>query len=85
MFDLTIMSPQRVLYKDAVNSAFFEGDECEFELLSFHAHLISVLQTGRIIINGKKLIRIRKGIVKFYENKCMVLVEEADAGKIPAG
>lgn len=78
MFDLTITSPKRVLFNDAVERVFVDGDETEYEFLSFHAHVLGVLREGRIIINNKKAISIRKGIVRFYENKCFILVEEPE-------
>lgn len=76
MFDLTVISPKRVLFDDAVNHLFLDGDDTEYELLSFHAHLIGVLREGRIIINNRKAIPIKKGIIRFYENRCSILVEE---------
>lgn len=76
MFDLTVISPERILFNDAVNRVLLDGDDTEYELLSFHAHLIGVLRRGRIIIDNKKAIAIKKGIVKFFENKCTILVEE---------
>ena len=76
MFDLTVISPKRVLFNDAVNHVFLDGDDTEYELLGFHAHLVGVLKQGRIVIDNKKTISIQKGIVRFYENRCTVLVEE---------
>ena len=76
MFDLTVISPKKILFNDAVNHLFVNGDETEYELLSFHAHLVGVLGEGNIVINNKKAIPVKKGIVKFYENKCVILVEE---------
>ena len=82
MLDLTIVSPKRVLFNDAVNKVLLDGDESEYELLSFHAHLMSVLRQGNIVIDDKKVIPIQKGIAKFYENKCLILVEEIPERKI---
>ena len=82
MFDLMITSPKRVLFDDAVNHVFLDGDDVEYELLSFHAHLVGVLREGLIVIDNKKAIPIKKGIVRFYENKCTILVEELGAGQI---
>ena len=82
MFDLTVVSPKQVLFNDAVNHVFLDGDDSEYELLSFHAHLIGVLREGQIVINNKHAIPIKKGIVRFYENKCAILVEEVDATQI---
>ena len=76
MFDLMVVSPQRVLFDEAVERILIDGDDNEYELSSFHAHLIGVLGEGNIIIDNKKMVQVRRGIVKFYENKCMILVEE---------
>ena len=78
MFDLSIISPKRVLFDDVASRVFLDGKETEFELLSFHVHVIGILRKGKIIIDGKKGILIKKGVVKFYENKCVILVEEPD-------
>ena len=77
MFDLKVVSPRRVLFDNAVDRVFLDGDDTEYELLSFHAHLVGVLQKGTIVIDNKKAIPIEKGIVRFYENQCLILVEEA--------
>lgn len=71
-----ITSPKRVLFNDAVTKVLVDGDDSEYEFLSFHTHVLGVMREGRIIINNKKTIPIRKGIVRFYENKCFMLVEE---------
>ena len=85
MFDLMIISPQRVLFNDAVNRVFLDGDDGEYESLSFHAHLVGILQQGSVIIDEKKAFPINKGIVQFYENKCTILVEEiGSAQAVPA-
>ena len=76
MFDLTVISPQRVFFDDAVSKLWLDGDETEYEILSIHAHLMGVLRKGRIVINGNKAIPIRKGIIQFYENRCLILIEE---------
>ena len=76
MFDLTIISPKRVIFEDAVRQLALDGDDSEYELLSFHQHLLGVLQEGNIVIDSKIAIPIKKGVVQFYENKCLILVEE---------
>ncbi len=82
MLDLTVVSPKRILFDDAVTHVFMDGDDSEYEILSFHAHLVGVLREGKIIIDNKKSIPIKKGIVRFYENRCSILVEELDAAVI---
>ncbi len=76
MFDLLIVTPKKVLMDEAVERVFLDGISTEFELLSFHAHLVGILRRGRIIINNRKAILVNKGVVKFFENKCVILVEE---------
>ncbi len=78
MLDLTIISPKRVLFDDAVDRVFLDGKDSEFELLSFHAHLVGILRKGKIIYNSNRSILIKKGVVRFYENKCVILVEELE-------
>ncbi len=82
MFDLMIISPKRVLFDDAASRVFLDGNETEYELLSFHVHLIGILRKGKIVIDEKKGILIKKGVVKFYENKCVILVEEPDPSEV---
>lgn len=78
MFDLTVVSPQRIIFDDAVSKIWIDGDDSEYELLPFHSHLMGVVRSGRIIVDDKKAIPVRKGVVQFYENKCLILVEEVD-------
>ena len=76
MFDLTIVGRNKVLFKDAANSAFFEGIDTDFEVMSFHSPLMGVLKRGHIVIDNKYKIRVASGIVGFYENKCYVIAED---------
>lgn len=76
MFKLTIMNPEKVIFEDNVNSLFLAGDRGEFELLEHHSPLISNLIEGEIVVNWKKSYPITKGIVKFYNNECVILAEQ---------
>ena len=77
MFDLTVISPKKVVFEDVVKKVWLDGDDSEFEILSFHQHLLGVLGEGDIVINDKTAIPIKRGVVKFFENKCLILIEEA--------
>ena len=72
------MTPEALLYQNEVESAFFTGDKGEFELLPYHYPLLSVLSKGNIILNWKEAVPIKFGIVKFFANDCIVLVEEIE-------
>ena len=57
-------------------SIFFMGDKVEYEILAYHYPLLGVLKKGDIIINWKEKIAVQGGIVRFFANECIVLVEE---------
>lgn len=85
MFDLTIVTPKRVIFEDAVERVLVDGDDSEYELMSFHAKTLGVLREGEIIINNKVSILIKAGIVSFNDNKCLILAEEHDAEEKKSG
>jgi F0F1-type ATP synthase epsilon subunit len=75
-----IVTPKRVLFEDAVDRVLIDGDESEYELMSFHSKTLGLLRAGDIIINNKIAIPVKAGIVSFNDNKCLILAEEFDAG-----
>lgn len=85
MFDLTIVTPKRVIFEDAVERVLIDGDDSEYELMSFHAKTLGLLREGEIIINNKVSIPIRAGIVSFNDNKCLILAEEHDSEEAKKG
>lgn len=76
MFDLTIICTRKVIFDDSVQRVRVSGDDAEYEFLEFHAKCIGYLVKGMIVINEKMLIPIQRGIVKFENNKCLILAEE---------
>lgn len=77
-FKISIMTPEALLYQNEVESVFFVGDQGEYELLPYHYPVLGVLKEGNIIINWKEAVPIKFGIVKFFANDCIVLVEEVE-------
>ena len=73
---VTILSPRRVLFDGEAASVFLPGDQAEFELLDFHAPIVSLLHPGHVIIDWQRKVDIKRGMVKFDNNECMVLVED---------
>jgi len=71
-----ILNPKHVLFQGDAKSVFLPGDMAEFELLDFHAPIVSLLRPGRVVLDGKKVIPIKRGMVRFDNNECMILVEE---------
>lgn len=79
-FSLKVMDPDRVIYEGEVTNLFLQGDTGEFEILPFHYPVLSVLRQGRMIINWKYYIAVRKGIVRFFKNECVAIVELDEEG-----
>lgn len=77
-FYLTVLDIDSVIYKNEVSSVFVPGDKGEFELLSCHYPILSLLAKGEIVIDWKEAISINKGILKFLRNDCVAIVEVAD-------
>ena len=76
MFHLTILNPKHVVYEGEAESVFLPGDMGEFELLTHHAPIVSLLRPGKVRVDWKTSIPIRNGMVKFDRNECVILVEE---------
>jgi F-type H+-transporting ATPase subunit epsilon len=76
MFNLTILNPKHVLYEGEAESVFLPGDKGEFEVLTYHAPIVSLLTAGQVVVDWETAIAIKKGMMKYYNNDCVVLVEE---------
>ena len=75
------MSPRALIYENEVHSVFLTGDRGEYELLAHHYPVLGVLKKSSIVIDWKESIPIKAGIVKFFVNECIILVEEAEQHK----
>jgi F-type H+-transporting ATPase subunit epsilon len=73
---VTILNPKHTLFEGEAKSVFLPGDLAEFELLDYHAPIISLLRPGEVVLDWDKRIPIKRGMVKFDDNDCMILVEE---------
>lgn len=73
---MTILNPKHVVYEGEARSVCLPGDEAEFELLDYHAPILSLLRPGVVTIDGTRRIPIRKGMVRFDSHECLILVEE---------
>jgi F-type H+-transporting ATPase subunit epsilon len=73
---VVILNPKHVIFDGEAKNVFLPGDMAEFELMDFHAPIVSLLRPGKVIVDWKTTIPIKKGMVKFDMNECTVLVEE---------
>jgi F0F1-type ATP synthase epsilon subunit len=77
-FRCTILSPKNLIFESDVVSLFIIGDRSEYELLAYHYPLVGLLQKGDIIIDWRRRIPIRSGILRFFANECTILIEETE-------
>lgn len=77
-FKCIIISPKNLIFENDVNSLFIIGDRSEYELLAYHYPLIGLVKEGDIIIDWRRRIPIRSGIIRFFANECTILVEESE-------
>ena len=72
----TIMTPARTLYEGETWSVFLPGVEGEFEIMKNHKPIMSLLKKGQIVLDWKKTVPLKKGIVKVFHNEVVALIEE---------
>lgn len=77
-FRCTILSPKNVVFESDVNSVFIIGDRSEYEVLAYHYPLVGLVEKGDIVIDWKRHIPIRSGILRFFANECTILIEETE-------
>jgi len=75
-FKCTILSPNDLIYENQISSIFLTGDSGEYEILAYHYPLIGVLVRGDVVIDWKEKFPINGGIVRFFANECVILVDE---------
>ncbi|MFH1476881.1 MAG: hypothetical protein ABIH24_05260 [Verrucomicrobiota bacterium] len=73
---VTILTPARTLYDGEAWSVFLPGAEGEFEIMNNHKPIMSLLKAGQIVLDWKKTVLLKKGIVKVFHNEVVALIEE---------
>ena len=82
-FKCVILSPRKLVYDKEIQSLFITGDTGEYEILPYHYPVLGILAVGDIILDWKESIPINFGIVRFFANDCIILIEpEAKKKKI---
>jgi len=74
-FKLQVMNPDRMIFDGEAESIFVQGNTGEFEMMSYHYPVLSLLKQGEVIIDWKYYVPVVNGIVKFFRNDCCVVVE----------
>ena len=73
---VTILNPKHVVFDGEAKSVFLPGDQAEFELLDYHAPIVSLLRPGHVVLDWERAIKIKQGMVRFDDNECVILIEE---------
>jgi len=73
--EVTVLSPQEVMFEGKAKSIILPGEEGVFEVLPFHKRILSRLISGRLFIDEQGF-SIRRGIVKVNQNEVTIIVEE---------
>lgn len=79
VLQLTIVSPERVLYEGQVEHAMFPGTLGSFSVFPEHAPLISSLNKGKIsyFTDGKlESLEINSGFVEVKDDNISVCIEQ---------
>ena len=74
---LTIVSPERVLYRGEAQSVTVPGARGQFVVLDNHAPIISTLQAGTLSYKAEttEVIEIQGGFIDVANNEVSVCVE----------
>lgn len=75
LLDVSIVTPQGILFEGQAQSITFPGEHGVFEVLINHRALLSRLIGGKIVIDHQG-VPIRRGIVKVALNKVLAIVED---------
>ncbi len=73
---VTILTPAEIIYEGEAWSVFLPGNECEFEIMDNHKPIMSLLMEGQILLDWKKTVSLKRGIVKSFHNEVVALIEE---------
>ena len=82
-FKCVVMSPKSLIYENEIQSVFLTGDRGEYEILAYHYPVLGILKESSIVINWKESLPIKTGIVRFFANECIILVEEIEKKEKP--
>lgn len=75
LLDVSIFTPQRLIFQKKVKSLILPGELGVFEILPFHKRLLSRLVSGTLIADEKQ-IAVKRGVVKVWQNNVTIIMEE---------
>ncbi|MBP7216816.1 MAG: hypothetical protein KBA46_05995 [Candidatus Omnitrophica bacterium] len=74
LLDVTVVSPEEVLFEGKAKSVIVPGEEGVFEIMHFHNRILSRLLGGVVFVDDTSF-RINRGAVKVNQNKVTIIIE----------
>lgn len=74
MLDLTIISPEKIVFEGKAESIILPGEQGTFEIQTYHKPLLSRLLAGDVLVDGT-VFPINRGIVKVRDNTVTIVSE----------
>ena len=80
MLQVTIVSPQAIIFQGEARRVIVPGEQGIFEVGPFHRPLISLLLPGRLVVDDQTF-DIQRGVVKVVSDSVTALIESPIAGE----
>ncbi|MBI1977441.1 MAG: hypothetical protein HYS55_01660 [Candidatus Omnitrophica bacterium] len=74
-FDVSIVTPQGIVFEGKAQHVIFPGESGAFEVLVNHKPLLSRLLSGKVLVDELS-IPIERGVVKVAMNQVVAIVEQ---------
>ena len=74
LLEVSVISPEEVLFEGRAKSIIVPGEEGVFEVLPFHKRILSRLLSGVIFVDDKNF-PVNRGIIKADQGKVTIIVE----------
>jgi len=75
---LEIITPDKIVFSGKINMVQVPGSKGSFEVLDYHAPIISTLEKGRIKVverGTETFFEISGGVIEVKDNKIIILAE----------
>lgn len=74
--DVSLLSPQQVIFEGKAKSVILPGEQGVFEVLPFHKRILSRLISGVLFIDDQHF-PVKRGVAKVDQNKVIIIIEES--------
>ncbi|MBI3322568.1 MAG: hypothetical protein HYZ94_02690 [Candidatus Omnitrophica bacterium] len=74
MLDVTILTPQEILFQGKASRVILPGEMGTFEVGQFHRPIVSRLFPGLLIVDDKS-VPVLRGVVKVEQDRVTSIVE----------